>query len=229
MIFTIFDKNIRKNIFISIYYKYMIESSYDFLYKVIVIGDSGVGKSNLLMQFIQKEIIEEIKPTIGVDFYTRNVNIDNDIVVKLQIWDTAGQERYRAMTSTYYRGAVGVLIMYDITKYKTFENVNKWLLEIKKHAEENIKIIIVGNKTDDSTSREVPIDTVKKFAEEKSIAFIEISVREKTNIELVFQILAKEIYKISKQSDFYDKDENNIIEIPKSINAEPKTIKICKC
>ena len=109
------------------------EDEYDYLFKVVLIGDSGVGKSNLLSRFTRNEFNLESKSTIGVEFATRSIQVDNK-TIKAQIWDTAGQERYRAITSAYYRGAVGALLVYDIAKHLTYENVERWLKELRDHA-----------------------------------------------------------------------------------------------
>ncbi|KAK8476415.1 hypothetical protein V6N11_068368 [Hibiscus sabdariffa] len=109
---------------------YRADDDYDYLFKVVLIGDSGVGKSNLLSRFTKNEFSLESKSTIGVEFATRSIRVD-DKVVKAQIWDTAGQERYRAITSAYYRGAVGALLVYDVTRHVTFENVERWLKELR--------------------------------------------------------------------------------------------------
>merc|ERR1711904_652802 len=120
------------------------QERYDYLFKVVVIGDSGVGKSNLLSRFTRDEFNLESKSTIGVEFATRSVSIEGK-TIKAQIWDTAGQERYRAITSAYYRGAVGALVVYDITKDVSFENVEKWLSELKENATADITMMLVGN------------------------------------------------------------------------------------
>nr|CAD1834314.1 unnamed protein product [Ananas comosus var. bracteatus] len=124
---------------------YRADDDYDYLFKVVLIGDSGVGKSNLLSRFTRNEFSLESKSTIGVEFATRSIHVD-DKVVKAQIWDTAGQERYRAVTSAYYRGAVGALVVYDVTRHITFENVERWLKELRDHTDANIVIMLVGNK-----------------------------------------------------------------------------------
>ncbi|KAH0985750.1 hypothetical protein GBA52_012927 [Prunus armeniaca] len=126
---------------------YRADDDYDYLFKVVLIGDSGVGKSNLLSRFTRNEFSLESKSTIGVEFATRSIRVD-DKVVKAQIWDTAGQERYRAITSAYYRGAVGALLVYDVTRHVTFENVERWLKELRDHTDANIVIMLVGNKGD---------------------------------------------------------------------------------
>ena len=133
------------------------DEEYDYLFKVVLIGDSGVGKSNLLSRFTRNEFNLESKSTIGVEFATKSINVDGK-VVKAQIWDTAGQERYRAITSAYYRGAVGALLVYDISKHITFENVERWLKELRDHAEPNIVVMLVGNKSDLRHRRTVPTE-----------------------------------------------------------------------
>eukprot|EP00227_Mantoniella_beaufortii_P005489 CAMPEP_0197608396 /NCGR_PEP_ID=MMETSP1326-20131121/48992_1 /TAXON_ID=1155430 /ORGANISM="Genus nov. species nov., Strain RCC2288" /LENGTH=127 /DNA_ID=CAMNT_0043176593 /DNA_START=131 /DNA_END=511 /DNA_ORIENTATION=- len=120
---------------------------HDYLFKIVLIGDTAVGKSNLLSRFTRDEFNLESKTTIGVEFATKTVEIDAKII-KSQIWDTAGQERYRAITSAYYRGAVGALLVYDISNHSTFENVERWLKELRDHADENIVVMLVGNKSD---------------------------------------------------------------------------------
>ncbi|MGH0153785.1 UNVERIFIED_CONTAM: hypothetical protein FKN15_057662 [Acipenser sinensis] len=121
------------------------EDEYDYLFKIVLIGDSGVGKTNLLSRFTRNEFNLESKSTIGVEFATRSINVEGK-TVKAQIWDTAGQERYRAITSAYYRGAVGALLVYDIAKHLTYENGERWLKELRDHADSNIVIMLVGNR-----------------------------------------------------------------------------------
>ncbi|KAF6307006.1 RAB11B, member RAS oncogene family [Rhinolophus ferrumequinum] len=140
------------------------DDEYDYLFKVVLIGDSGVGKSNLLSRFTRNEFNLESKSTIGVEFATRSIQVDGK-TIKAQIWDTAGQERYRAITSAYYRGAVGALLVYDIAKHLTYENVERWLKELRDHADSNIVIMLVGNKSDLRHLRAVPTDEARAFAE----------------------------------------------------------------
>jgi len=171
------------------------EDEYDFLFKVVLIGDSGVGKSNLLSRFTRNEFSMESKSTIGVEFATRSIAVDGK-TIKAQIWDTAGQERYRAITSAYYRGAVGALLVYDISKHITYENVVRWLKELRDHADSNIVIMLVGNKSDLRHLRAVPTEEAKAFASENSLSFIETSALDASNVELAFQNILTEIYKI---------------------------------
>jgi small GTP-binding protein len=139
------------------------------LLAVVIIGDSGVGKSNLLSRFTRNEFHLDSKSTIGVEFATRSIQHDGKII-KAQIWDTAGQERYRAITSAYYRGAVGALLVYDISKRLTFENVERWLKELRDHAEPNIVVMLVGNKSDLRHLRTVPTEEAMSFAEVRECA-----------------------------------------------------------
>jgi len=175
-------------------------SNYDYLFKVVLIGDSGVGKSNLLSRFTRNEFNLESKSTIGVEFATRSISVDGK-TVKAQIWDTAGQERYRAITSAYYRGAVGALLVYDIAKHQTYVNVTRWLKELRDHADSNIVIMLVGNKSDLRHLRAVPTDEAKQFATENDLNFIETSALDGSAVESAFQNILTEIYRIvsSKQ------------------------------
>ncbi|KAJ2927095.1 hypothetical protein H1R20_g9977, partial [Candolleomyces eurysporus] len=170
-------------------------SNYDYLFKVVLIGDSGVGKSNLLSRFTRNEFNLESKSTIGVEFATRSINVDGK-TVKAQIWDTAGQERYRAITSAYYRGAVGALLVYDISKHATYVNVTRWLKELRDHADSNIVIMLVGNKSDLKHLRAVPTDEAKAFATENGLSFIETSALDASNVESAFQTILTDIYRI---------------------------------
>ncbi|KAG0303373.1 Ras- protein Rab-11A [Dissophora globulifera] len=171
------------------------DDEYDYLFKVVLIGDSGVGKSNLVSRFTRNEFNLESKSTIGVEFTTRSIQVDSK-TIKAQIWDTAGQERYRAITSAYYRGAVGALLVYDIAKHQTYENVSRWLKELRDHADTNIVIMLVGNKSDLRHLRAVPTDEAKQFAAENGLSFIETSALDSSNVELSFQRILTEIYRI---------------------------------
>jgi len=196
------------------------QEEYDFLYKVVLIGDSGVGKSNLLSRFTRNEFNLETKSTIGVEFATRSIQTEGK-TIKSQIWDTAGQERYRAITSAYYRGAVGALLVYDIAKYSTFKNVERWLTELRENADRNIVIMLVGNKSDLRHLREVPTEEAKGFAEKNKLSFIETSALDSTNVELAFQNILSEIYHVMSRPTFENAEETTPEE-----TGGPKTGKI---
>ncbi|KAK4385385.1 Ras-related protein Rab2BV [Sesamum angolense] len=174
---------------------YKVDHEYDYLFKIVLIGDSGVGKSNILSRFTRNEFCLESKSTIGVEFATRTLQVEGK-TVKAQIWDTAGQERYRAITSAYYRGAVGALVVYDMTKRQTFENVQRWLRELRDHADSNIVIMLAGNKSDLNHLRVVTEHDAQAFAEKESLSFLETSALEAHNVEKAFQTILLDIYQI---------------------------------
>jgi len=173
---------------------------YDYLFKVVLIGDSGVGKSNLLSRFTRNEFNLESKSTIGVEFATKSIKTDGK-TIKAQIWDTAGQERYRAITSAYYRGAVGALLVYDISKRITYDNVVRWLKELRDHADQNIVIMLVGNKKDLRHMRQVQTEEAKEFCKQNKLFFIETSALADSNVATAYETILKEIYRlISRKS-----------------------------
>eukprot|EP00347_Sterkiella_histriomuscorum_P019887 403339931 len=197
------------------------QEEYDFLFKIVLIGDSGVGKSNLLSRFTKNEFNLESKATIGVEFATKSFSLENGQSVKVQIWDTAGQERYRAITNTYYRGAVGALLVYDITKMKTFESVDRWLQELHQYAESGIVILLVGNKTDLHKLREVKREEAAEFASLKNLAFIETSALVSSNVDEAFDLLIQQIHKeASSRLIVPDKDEQNKNQRSKSMEMK---------
>ncbi|MED6148471.1 hypothetical protein PIB30_053456 [Stylosanthes scabra] len=174
---------------------YKVDHEYDYLFKIVLIGDSGVGKSNILSRFTRNEFCLESKSTIGVEFATRTLQVEGK-TVKAQIWDTAGQERYRAITSAYYRGAVGALLVYDITKRQTFDNVQRWLRELRDHADSNIVIMMAGNKNDLNHLRAVSSEDAQRLAEQEGLSFLETSALEAFNVEKAFQTILFDIYHI---------------------------------
>ncbi|QHO02880.1 Ras-related proteinBV [Arachis hypogaea] len=174
---------------------YKVDHEYDYLFKIVLIGDSGVGKSNILSRFTRNEFCLESKSTIGVEFATRTLQVEGK-TVKAQIWDTAGQERYRAITSAYYRGAVGALLVYDITKRQTFDNVQRWLRELRDHADSNIVIMMAGNKNDLNHLRAVSSEDAQNLAEQEGLAFLETSALEAFNVDKAFQTILFDIYHI---------------------------------
>ncbi|ODV93661.1 hypothetical protein PACTADRAFT_51432 [Pachysolen tannophilus NRRL Y-2460] len=174
---------------------------YEYLFKIVLIGNSSVGKSNLLSRFTRDEFNLETKATIGVEFATRTIEIDGKRV-KAQIWDTAGQERYRAITSAYYRGAVGALVVYDISNSESYESVSRWLKELKEHADANIVIELVGNKSDLDHLRAVPTEEARNFATENQLLFTEASALNTENVDLSFHQLLKAIYDMVSKHQF---------------------------
>ena len=175
----------------------METESYDLLFKLILIGDSAVGKSNILLKYLKNEFDKNSRATVGVEFGTKNVLI-NGKKVKIQIWDTAGQERYRSITSAYYKGAKGAFIVYDITNKSTFDNIDKWISDLKLNGDQNICIVILGNKSDLNESRQVSTNDGMKKAEMFKTAFMETSALNGENIGEAFEELIEEIYQNNK-------------------------------
>ncbi|XP_055808458.1 ras-related protein RABA4d-like [Solanum dulcamara] len=167
----------------------------DYVFKIVLIGDSAVGKSQLLARFARNEFSLDSKATIGVEFQTKTLLVDNK-TVKAQIWDTAGQERYRAVTSAYYRGAVGAMLVYDLTKRQSFDHMARWLEELRGHADKNIVIMLIANKCDLGSLRAVPVEDAQEFAERENLFFMETSALQSTNVEGAFMTVLTEIYKI---------------------------------
>ncbi|KAJ6805086.1 ras-related protein RIC2 [Iris pallida] len=192
---------------------YRAEDDYEYLFKLVLIGDSGVGKSNLLSRFTRNEFSLESKSTIGVEFATRTLNVDAKLV-KAQIWDTAGQERYRAITSAYYRGAVGALLVYDVTRRSTFENAERWLRELRDHTDPNIVVMLIGNKSDLRHLVTVSTDDGKAFAERESLYFMETSALEATNVENAFAEVLTQIYKIMSRKAVETGDDAAASSVP---------------
>ncbi|CAM9686780.1 unnamed protein product [Chrysoparadoxa australica] len=171
----------------------MSKRDYDHLFKLVLIGDSGVGKSCLLLRFADDAFTDSYISTIGVDFRFRTVKIDKK-TVKLQIWDTAGQERFRTITSAYYRGADGIIMVYDVTNQESFGHVNDWLSEVNRYASEGTSKLLIGNKSD-RTDKAVDTATAKAYAETLGIPFLETSAKAASNVEEAFLTMAAALIK----------------------------------
>jgi small GTP-binding protein len=171
----------------------------DLLLKLVLIGDSGVGKSNLLGQFVRHQFNAESKTTIGVEFATKMLEVGGKSV-KAQIWDTAGQERYRAITASYYKGAVGALLLYDVTASPTFRSVPKWLRELQEHAEAGAVVMLVGNKVDCEDERSVAAEEGAHYALKQRLLFAEASARDATNVAEAFDRLIREIVAVHSEA-----------------------------
>lgn len=155
----------------------MSDEDFDILIKVVIIGDSGVGKSNLLLRFDKNEFSESTKSTIGVDFAGKMMRV-NDLNVKVQFWDTAGQDQYRAITPAYYKNACGAILVYDIAKQTSFDNIPNWLKELKQYCEPSVSCILVGNKVDMQEAREVQEEQSSGYAKSKDMFYMEVSAKE---------------------------------------------------
>jgi len=168
------------------------EQQFDYLFKVLLIGDSGVGKSSLLLRYSENNFSDAYISTIGVDFKIKTLHLD-DKAVKLQIWDTAGQERFRTITASYYRGAQGIIVVYDVTNQASFDNIRKWLEEISRYAGSNVTRLLVGNKADLVEKRVVGAQMAEDLSRHLGISYVETSARSSANVEEAFHLLAQEI------------------------------------
>ena len=192
-------------------------NDYEYLFKILLIGNSNVGKSSLFLRFVDEIWKENFVPTIGVDFKIKSIKIDNKII-KLQIWDTAGQERFKSILSSYYKGANGILLLYDITNINSFKSLSNWLIDIEKNSSKNVKKILIGNKCDLNELRKIPMNKGKEFADTYNMKFIETSAKNNVNINECFNILGKElINNLDSKSNKKDKifhlnDDENIID-----------------
>ena len=201
----------------------MTKPIYDCILKFIIIGESSVGKSNILSQFTDKRYLKSHDLTIGVEFATKIVSRQKT-VYKLQIWDTAGQETFRALVRAYYRGTVGCLLVYDITTRSTFESLVYWLEELRSHVQ-NVSIALVGNKIDLEANREVSFEEGKEFAEKNNLIFFETSAKTAENIDATFSYLIDHIN---------SKIENGELNIAKNkssvkINTDNQPSWTCGC
>ncbi|PIN05996.1 GTPase Rab11/YPT3, small G protein superfamily [Handroanthus impetiginosus] len=187
----------------------------DYVFKVVVIGDSAVGKTQLLSRFAKNEFCLDSKSTIGVEFQTRTVNIKSK-VIKAQIWDTAGQERYRAVTSAYYRGALGAMLVYDVTKRQSFDHVARWVDELRAHADSSIVIMLIGNKADLVDLRTVPTEDAVEFAENQGLYFFETSALRGENMKMAFFKLLEEIHNVVSKKAL---DSSNLVKPNVSTNG----------
>ena len=195
------------------------EEKYNYLLKYIIIGDSAVGKSNLLLQYTFGEFIEEYKNTIGVEFGAKNVDIDNKSY-RIQIWDTAGQECFKSITRAYYKNSVCAIVVYDITCLDSFNNVSSWIEDCKNYSPKNVYIVLVGNKSDLEERRQIPTEKGQEIADKFGISFFETSAKTGSNVVKIFEESAKEIAK-RIDSDFYDLNDEDcgIIKGKKNIKV----------
>ena len=194
---------------------------YEMMVKVILIGDSGVGKTNIMSKFLKNQFMEESKATIGVEFGSKLFNHEGH-KIKAQIWDTAGQEKYKAITGAYYKGSKGALVVYDITQKKTFENIEKWVNDLKAAGDPKITIILIGNKNDLDDKRQVSKDQGEEKARSFGCAFLETSAYSGDNIDKAFNLMVKEIY------EKFSNDSTGEDELAPGSNGNGKDVELDK-
>ena len=178
----------------------MDDDEYDYIFKVLLLGNSDVGKSSLLLRFVDSLWNDTFVPTIGVDFKVKTLEINNQRV-KMQIWDTAGQERFRTVISTYFRGAHGILLLYDVTNKDSFKNLENWLTEIEKNSSDKVLKILLGNKCDLSDDREISKEEGQAFAIRNGMEFMETSAKMNTNVSEAFETLGKLMIEFSSKGN----------------------------
>ena len=199
----------------------------DYKIKIIVVGDSGVGKTNLINRFASDKFDTNSKATIGVEFVYKTLKINKE-VIKVEVWDTAGQERYRAITSSYYKGAKGAIIVYDITNEDTFNNVESWMNEVTKKGKTDMQFLLVGNKKDLINDRKVTEQRGIDKAKELNMNLFEASALEKTNVNEAFNYLVKEIYlNIRKEKNIAANNDEKIGQGGITLNTNKKNRKKC--
>ena len=204
----------------------MGDEDYDFIFKVLLLGNSDVGKSSLLLRYVDSIWNEAFVPTIGVDFKVKTLTIDEK-KVKMQIWDTAGQERFRTVVSTYFRGAHGILLLYDVTNRDSFKNLESWLIEIEKNAKEKVLKILIGNKCDLTDDREITTEEGKAFALRNGMEFMETSAKMNTNVTEAFETLGKLMIEFNSKSNTLSQKNNEAKNLKASSGMNLKTKKGC--
>ena len=194
----------------------MDNDEYDFLFKIVIIGDSGVGKTNLISQYIDSRFSLSSKTTVGVEFKSKILTV-NQRRINVQLWDTAGQERFRAITSVYYRGAKGAVVVYAIDNEESFKSVEHWLKDLRSNGDKDLPIMLLANKSDLEEKRAVKKDEGMTFAKGNSMLFYETSALNGNNIEAAFKELIETVYKINK-AEIEEEDEEDINENNESDN-----------
>ncbi|XP_017261551.1 ras-related protein Rab-8B [Kryptolebias marmoratus] len=201
--------------------------TYDYLFKLLLIGDSGVGKTCLLFRFSEDSFNTTFISTIGIDFKIRTIELDGKRV-KLQIWDTAGQERFRTITTAYYRGAMGIMLVYDICNEKSFDNIKNWIRNIEEHASSDVEKMILGNKCDMTDRRQVSKDRGEKLAIDYGVKFLETSAKSGLNVEEAFYTIARDILH-SLRSKTTDSSVDGSGKPVKITDKKSKRVKLFKC
>ena len=181
----------------------------EFIYKILLLGDSSVGKTCFLMRYTDNTFQDIHMSTIGLDYKLKNVQLENGKMVKIQVWDTAGQDRFRSITKNYYKGAHGIILIYDVTEQKSFDNVKNWMAQIKEEVSERVSIVLVGNKIDDEDNRKISTEQGESMAKDYEIMFFECSAKTGQNIDEIFNNLVKKVVEnFSKSADNGQKLKN---------------------
>ena len=188
---------------------------YEFIFKVLLLGNSNVGKSSIFLRFVDDIWNDTFVPTIGVDFKIKTFEIDSK-KIKMQIWDTAGQERFKNIIASYYRGAHGILLLYDVTDKDSFKNLSNWLIEIEKNASKNVLRVLIGNKCDLEEKRVISSNQGKEFADTYGLKFIETSAKKNLNVTEAFETLGRELMAASSEKKIVKQKQNKKISVAKA-------------
>jgi small GTP-binding protein len=172
----------------------MEDDNYEMMFKVVLVGDSFVGKTNIMSKYLKNEFHEDSKATVGVEFGSKEFNVEGH-VIKAQIWDTAGQERYKAITSAYYKGAKGAFVVYDITRKSSFESIDKWISDLQSSADKKLTVVVIGNKCDLEDQRQITKEQGEEKASKLEVAFLETSAFSGENLDKAFEMMINEVYK----------------------------------
>ena len=199
------------------------DKEYEFIFKVLLLGNSNVGKSSLFLRFVDDIWNDTFVTTIGVDFKIKTLEIDGK-KIKMQIWDTAGQERFKNIIASYYRGAHGILLLYDVTDRESFKNLSNWLIEIEKNANKNILKVLIGNKTDLEEKRIISYNQGKEFADTYGLKYVETSAKKNLNVTEAFETLGREIMAANADKKITRQKQNKTITVSKAqdLNIDKK-------
>jgi len=194
-----------------------------FQFKLVLLGESAVGKSSLVLRFVKGQFLEFQESTIGAAFLTQTVCL-SDTTVKFEIWDTAGQERYHSLAPMYYRGAQAAIIVFDITSVESYEKAKNWVKELQRQGNPNIVIALAGNKTDLSANRKVKTEEAQAYADENAILFMETSAKTASNVNELFVAIAK---KLPKSSNRPSSDSRSIVQPDEGNSSKPQKKSCC--
>ena len=207
------------------------EDNYDMILKLVLIGDSFVGKTNIMSKYLKNEFHEDSKATVGVEFGSKKFEIEG-VSIKAQIWDTAGQERYKSITNAYYKGSKGAFIVYDITRKETFDSVDKWISDLKQSGDKKITILLIGNKNDLDNQRQISKEQGEEKAKSFGVAFLETSAFNGYNLDKAFDLMIKEVYdkchaELDEDDGFQSFGNGEDISLAKSNNNTTKKKECC--